>query len=663
MTNVAIQINGEYADIDEQTAIGFNFQSFNPASPENVFLSYSNTFSLPLTAKNRKLIKFSDHVCYNSTEIYDKFEADVFLCGYKLFHGLVLVDSIVDRINMTVYDKLDFVETLKNIFFARLNTEQTTVQGLLVDYVNANNSFAYYSDIIQYMASGTHDIWLPYSLGSLSEHYIAESGEFKDGRKVEPRSTTATRKANALIGQNTQKYGNISIGLEDKYGKMTHKTQVGIPPVEIEVETFDDYMNVCLCQYFGEANAWYGLNRTPSTRIGVNYKMGKIAKGIKTGHLMGKIPTIVDLIFDAIGVESNLSQLAEIQDLFVRVPDIAPVMMYDYNTNTYWQQFTKVFKGAYDYENFENEICMSDTTAWDLIKALIQEFNLVVDRSYNIATGKQVYNFYKFNDIKTAEKVQYRLTEIQEKNFKIDGIKQKSVIVYEGTGGEDDTDTSAGLLVECANKNIEEGSDKDTLFKIGRYLPSYYAVSDGDTLTNYLDIDLSEVDNMGKIIFLTPDFDHYANCNVWTLYEPAYNYAVETKYQRIGLLQNNVRTNVGLLVAKQPAVVSSGMYDQYQKMVKYPLVYKVNVVAEVANAMRHRYFQLCNISGLVGDYFIASIENYNPSTDKYFTMTVYRIEREIAEGEPIDYLLATETPGGAYVITETNEGDKFITKE
>ena len=67
MTNVAIQINGEYADIDEQTAIGFNFQSFNPASPENVFLSYSNTFSLPLTAKNRKLIKFSDHVCYNST--------------------------------------------------------------------------------------------------------------------------------------------------------------------------------------------------------------------------------------------------------------------------------------------------------------------------------------------------------------------------------------------------------------------------------------------------------------------------------------------------------------------------------------------------------------------------------------------------------------------
>ena len=78
-------------------------------------------------------------------------------------------------------------------------------------------------------------------------------------------------------------------------------------------------------------------------------RKGKIAKGIKTGHLMGKIPTIVDLIFDAIGVESNLSQLAEIQDLFVRVPDIASVMMYDYYTNTYWQQFTKVFKGGYDY--------------------------------------------------------------------------------------------------------------------------------------------------------------------------------------------------------------------------------------------------------------------------------------------------------------------------
>lgn len=663
MTNVAIKINGEYADIDEQTAIGFNFQSFNPASPENLFLSYSNTFSLPLTAKNRKLIKFSDHVGYNSTEIYDKFDVDVFLCGFQLFHGLVFVDSIVDRINMTVFDKLDFVEALKNIFFARPNTEQTTVQGLLVEYVNANNSFSTYSDIVQYMASGTNDIWLPYSLGALSEHYIAEAGEFENGRKVEPRNTTETRKANALIGQNTQKYGEISIGLEDKYGKMTYKTQIGIPPVEIEVASFDDYMNVCLCQYFGEANAWYGLNRVPSTRTGGSYEKGKIAKGIKTGHLMGKIPTIVDLIFDSIGVESNLSQMTEIQDLFVRIPDVAPVMMYDKDTDTWWQQFTKVFRGAYDFENFENDVCMSETTAWDLIKALIQEFNLVVDRSYNIATGKQVYNFYKFNDIKTAERVQYRLTEIQEKSFKIDGIKQKSVIAYEGTGGENDTDTSAGLLLECANRNIEEGSEKDVFFKIGRFLPSYYAVSDGDTLTNYLDIDLSDTDNMGKIIFLTPDFDHYANCNVWTLYESAYNYAVETQYQKIGLLPNNVRTNVGLLVAKQPAVVSSGMYDQYQRMVKYPLVYKVNVVAEVANAMRHKSFQLCNISGLVGDYFIASIENYNPGTDKYFTMTVYRIEREIAAGEPIDYLLATETQDGAYVITETNEGDKFITKE
>lgn len=663
MNYVAIKINGEYADIDEQTAIGFNFQSFNPASPENLFLSYSNTFSLPLTAKNRKLIKFSDHVCYNSTEIYDKFEVDVFLCGFQLFHGLVFVDSIVDRINMTVFDKLDFVEALKNIFFARPNTEQTTVQGLLVDYVNANNSFPTYSDIVQYMASGTNDIWLPYSLGALAEHYIAEAGEFVDGRKVEPRNTSETRKANALIGQNTQKYGEISIGLEDKYGKMTYKTQIGVPPVEIEVASFDDYMNICLCQYFGEANAWYGLNRVPSARVYSEYPKGKIAKGIKTGHLMGKIPTIVDLIFNAIGVESNLSQLTEIQDLFVRVPDVAPVMMYDKDTDTWWQQFTKVFRGAYDFENFENEVCMSDTTAWDLIKALIQEFNLVVDRSYNIATGKQIYNFYKFNDIKTAEKVQFQLTDIQEKNFKIDGIKQKSVIAYDGTGGENDTDTSAGLLLECANKNIEEGSNEDVFFKIGRYLPSYYAVSDGDTLTNYLDIDLSEVGNMGKIIFLTPDFDHYANCNVWTLYEPAYNYAVETQYQKIGLLPNNVRTNVGLLVAKQPAVVSSGMYDQYQKMVKYPLVYKVNVVAELPNAIQHKSFQLCNISGLVGEYYIASIENFNPSTDKYFTMTVYRIEREIAAGEPIDYLLATETQDGAYVITEANELNKYITKE
>lgn len=657
--HTSIVINGTIADIDKETAIGLNFQTFNPSKPENLFLSFTNTFSIPLTKKNRKIFDYSDHVGYNSTEIYDQYTASVYIGGYQLFHGRIYVSSIDERINISVYDKLDFVESLKQIPFAKTTAEITTIQGLLADYVNANNTFqddangTAFENIVKYLASGTNDMWLPYSLGGLAEHYITKS------------STTRYTPAMVVGDDNLQSGKNISSGLQDEYGEKTYKYKVG--STTYTIKSFDDYENVCLGQFFNMRDALGIIDKTNPQPIDK-----RIGKGIKTGHLMGKVTTILDLVFDYLGVESNLSSLLTNEKLYVRMPDLAPIVdaYPDGNGGYYLKSWIqKVFKGGYTYDTIEDAECMEDVNAWDLIKVLMQEYNLVVDRSYNISTSKQVYTFHFFNDIMSADSEHFKLVGIDDKSFAIESLKQKSVIAYEGSGGEDDADTDTGLLVECANQNIEEGSTEEVFFKINRYLPSYYAVSQGNKVTSYLDIDLSETDNMDKIILLTPYTEQYAQARVWLLVENALNYGgAGTAYEYIGGVNgykytNSVVSGVPLLVAKQRAVKTNGAYTAYQEMVRYPLVYKVRVLADLANAIQHKSYLRCEIEGIVGDFYIASIENYNPATDKYFTMTIYRLQRQIADGEDVYYLLATETIGGAYVITETNENEKFITKE
>jgi len=50
-----LRINNETVDIDDNTSIGINIQSFSVAEPEQRFISNSNSFSIPLTAKNYKI--------------------------------------------------------------------------------------------------------------------------------------------------------------------------------------------------------------------------------------------------------------------------------------------------------------------------------------------------------------------------------------------------------------------------------------------------------------------------------------------------------------------------------------------------------------------------------------------------------------------------------
>jgi len=109
-----LRINNQTCDIDDDTSIGINLQSFSISDPEKRFVNNSNSFSLPLTAKNYKIFDFGGNPQNLSTSLYDLKFCDYFIDSIKLIdNGQIYVTEISDRIYLSICDNKDIFDELK----------------------------------------------------------------------------------------------------------------------------------------------------------------------------------------------------------------------------------------------------------------------------------------------------------------------------------------------------------------------------------------------------------------------------------------------------------------------------------------------------------------------------------------------------------------------
>ena len=110
-----LRINGSNVDIDEQTAIGIDLQSYDIKNPGQKKIAISNTFSVPITANNLHIIGNPHDPQSEATATYD-----LMTCSYWIGNDIVIenarvkVTSIKDRISLFVYEKLTIWDELKN---------------------------------------------------------------------------------------------------------------------------------------------------------------------------------------------------------------------------------------------------------------------------------------------------------------------------------------------------------------------------------------------------------------------------------------------------------------------------------------------------------------------------------------------------------------------
>ena len=172
--NIQIYINDILVDIDQETAMGVNFTGFSTGNLGNISLSHTNSFTIPLTNHNHKAIGFVDNMNLNTKQVQSSWYGNrgfkMYADGLLVFTGKVYVDEITDgRINLYVVRDRDFVNILQS--YTMWEATQAIVDVLNDELGEFYGGNATWSNIVNFMATGTHTVWLPYVVGTLNKQY------------------------------------------------------------------------------------------------------------------------------------------------------------------------------------------------------------------------------------------------------------------------------------------------------------------------------------------------------------------------------------------------------------------------------------------------------------------------------------------------------------
>jgi hypothetical protein len=159
-----LRINGEIADIDEDTAIGIDLQAYDFKDPGKLKVNVSNTFSLPATAKNMRILGSPGNPSRVDSTIYSRISVD-YQVKNKMYitGGAARVESIKKgRINMFVAQRPGFIDRMKSV---------TLNQFLQQWFVHAfeNYMFASYEALVNAYAEGRNGVILPAMIGTLAD--------------------------------------------------------------------------------------------------------------------------------------------------------------------------------------------------------------------------------------------------------------------------------------------------------------------------------------------------------------------------------------------------------------------------------------------------------------------------------------------------------------
>ena len=157
-----LRINGFDVDIDDSTAIGLDLQSYDVKDPSKRFFNSTNSFTLPLTANNNKIIGWASDPQTLDKSIYSPMVANYWIDNIQLIDkALVRIDEISNRISCYLVAKPSLWDNLQ------LLTWQQFVKEFIEWF---NPQLDTYENIVTQCATATDGILLPQFMGQLAKH-------------------------------------------------------------------------------------------------------------------------------------------------------------------------------------------------------------------------------------------------------------------------------------------------------------------------------------------------------------------------------------------------------------------------------------------------------------------------------------------------------------
>jgi hypothetical protein len=169
-----LRFNGKKIDIDEKTAIGITYQSYDITDISKRKTNLSNSFTVPATDNNREITGFADDPQSTDLSIYEKYVCDYWVDNEKLIDSanIQIKEISGGRLKIFVHQKDEFWDELKNYPY----------QTFLVDYLewlqdekgvpaSTDAAVTYFtgnfSNFMQPYIDATEGLIFPYYFGNL----------------------------------------------------------------------------------------------------------------------------------------------------------------------------------------------------------------------------------------------------------------------------------------------------------------------------------------------------------------------------------------------------------------------------------------------------------------------------------------------------------------
>ena len=418
-----LKINGLPVDIDDKTAIGIDIQGMDLKEPGVRKIKNSNSFSIPATINNLAIFDAVGGVQSNYSGLYEiktvqyGIDNDIYINGSK-----IKVDSISDRISLTVSEAYDFFDKLKNVkgraFFNLIDKFMQRNKDIF-DYPTAAVGYRTLQSLMQSYSTSTSGMHIGMAYGSLYD------------KEFENIPGTVIDDGPPYYKYLESEFGGIKLA----YPRTT-QNEAGEDIIDLTVPN-------SVCPHF----FIYAHTLVQAIQSIYNIDLG----------LGSSIP-------------GNAWDDENFKKILVFVPGLRLVTTDIDHTdrNYYWEQVPSNNDGTYSYFDPLTNLSIDSYSCYDVLMGLVKLMSATIDKT---ETGYVFRRLDKLEDVgkivNWSGKLDYEDVEVMKPY--IPSYAKKSYIKYdkieEGTG-----ELAGAKTVVCTNQNLAEEAE---LFKVKAYVPNF----------------------------------------------------------------------------------------------------------------------------------------------------------------------------------------------
>lgn len=623
-----LRIGNTKVDIDNKTAFGVTYQSYDIKQPAQPKINISNTFSIPKTNSNLAIFGFIDNPQSISTIPYEEL-----LCNYWINNEHILKDarvrleSVDSRINLFIYEKLNIWDLLKTF------TWQTFASELLT-WLQDERGYASITspDIGNIITNSgiidnTEELFLPYYIGNLE----------KDNTNLDFIN----------LGSTTENGGHLCVYVKTIFEFLEYKYSVnfGTAGGIFTANLWDDavaekiYIPIRDIAIKLDNPAYFYISTAPFLPYSEELK----DKGDKTAY------DLVTAFFKHFNVLVDYLTISEVDYIALRRFD-------DIETDAEVTNFSNKINKVNSFKNKIEGYAQNNRIVFSTVFAENNEFSnskVLTSSNVNLDVNKELFSIDAYvNGITENSDSEFiaLLTEenaIKNFSFLISTTKTISDINISNVAFPPSTNsiTENFINVDLTTfvSSVTGATNSGTSSTLGTYARSNVKTVLTD---NYISLTWTTISGFTDFSIDIYDVVNAVTLSTALLTSQSLNYTmlVDTDIQirivrKAGLATPksfSITDLTGLTFDYQPSTNNSKLfisnlydlsseYNFLDEIINYPRVYNVDMWLNVADIRNLEYFKQYYVKQLNGSFFLSKIEGFNPTKKLPTTVELIKI--------------------------------------